>query len=171
MTTDTSSSDSSESAIAPSNKPHALIVLVGSALYAGFSPVASGTVGSLVALGIYWLIPEMQPWLILVPVILVSFAIGVPISTAMEHHYGNDPSEVVWDEVVGMWISVLLLPRIWYVLVIAFFVFRVFDIVKPPPAGYFDRMKGGFGIMMDDVIAGVYANIVMQLVVVVFSLR
>jgi phosphatidylglycerophosphatase A len=171
MTTGTSSSDSSASACAPSNKPNAVVVFVGSAGYAGFFPVASGTVGSAVALALFWIIPPLQDWIVLLPCILVSLAIGIPIASAMEKHYGEDPSEVVWDEVVGQWIALLLLPPIWYLWVAAFFVFRVFDIIKPPPANVFDRMRGGFGIMMDDVIAGIYANLVIQLVVIVFSLR
>jgi phosphatidylglycerophosphatase A len=171
MTIGTSSSDSSARAAAQSNRPNALIVFVASACYAGFSPVASGTVGSAVALALFWLIAPMQHWLVLSVCIVLSFAAGVPIATAMERHYGDDPSEVVWDEVVGMWISLLLLPSRWYLWVAAFFIFRIFDIIKPPPAGYFDRMKGGFGIMTDDLIAGVYANLVVQLIVFAFSLR
>lgn len=171
MTTDSSSSDSLESGAVQSNKPHWLIILIGSAMYAGFSPVASGTVGSFVALVVYWFFPFMQPLWILAPVVVIAFAVGIPISTVMERHFGKDPSEVVWDEVVGMWIALVLLPPVWYIAILTFLVFRVFDIIKPQPARYFDRMSGGFGIMMDDVVAGVYANIVMQVFVVVFSLR
>lgn len=171
MTIAGSSLNSSESDAARPNKPGILVVLIGSACYAGFAPVASGTVGSAVALAAYWLIPPMQSWTILLPAVVVSFALGVPVASAMERHYGKDPSEVVWDEVVGMWIALLFLPARWYIAATAFFVFRLFDIVKPPPARHFDRMPGGFGIMMDDVIAGIYANIVVHALVIIASMR
>jgi phosphatidylglycerophosphatase A len=162
---------SSEPGTARSSKPAAPVVFIGSACYAGFSPVASGTVGSAVALAVFWLVPPLQHWAVLLASILVSFAIGIPIATVMERHYGHDPSEVVWDEVVGMWISLFMLPAVWYWWLTAFLLFRAFDIVKPPPARFFDRMKGGFGIMMDDVIAGLYANLLVQIIIVILSRR
>jgi phosphatidylglycerophosphatase A len=70
---------------------------------------------------------------------------------------------VTIDEAVGMWISLIFLPKKIFVVIAAFFIFRIFDIIKPYPAKKFDRMHGGVGIMMDDVIAGAYANIVVQL--------
>ena len=90
--------------------------------------------------------------------------LGLPAAKALEQKHGDDPSLVVLDEAVGMWIAAAFLPKIWWVMLAAFILFRVFDIVKPQPARYFDRMGGGGGIMMDDVIAAVYANIVMQIV-------
>jgi phosphatidylglycerophosphatase A len=129
---------------------------------AGYFPIASGTVGSAVALALYWVIPGFDLWWVLAGASLLALLAGIPASSVMERQYGEDPSEVVIDEVVGMWISLLFVPKIWYLALIAFFVFRIFDIIKPPPARQFDRMHGGFGIMMDDVAAGVYANLVVQ---------
>jgi phosphatidylglycerophosphatase A len=81
----------------------------------------------------------------------------------MEKWLGQDPAPVVIDELAGMWISVVLVPPAPLNAAAAFLLFRFFDIVKPPPARQFDRLHGGTGIMMDDVAAGIYANIVLQL--------
>jgi phosphatidylglycerophosphatase A len=95
---------------------------------------------------------------------LVLLLIGIPASTLVAREAGtDDPGFVVLDEVVGQWIALIgatLTPWSW---LLAFLLFRVFDITKPPPARQFDRMHGGFGIMMDDVAAGVYALILVVL--------
>ena len=80
----------------------------------------------------------------------------------MEKWYGHDPAEVTIDEVVGMWISLFLLPKKIFVVLSAFILFRILDIIKPPVSRKFDKMHGGLGIMMDDVIAGIYTNIILQ---------
>lgn len=138
-----------------------------SALGVGFAPIASGTFGSAFALLFYFLIPGFSLWYVLCAASVVAFVIAVPMAARAEVVYGQDPSMVVIDEVVGMWLAVAspLLPRDWVFAVVAFFLFRLFDIVKPWPANVFDRRKGGFGIMMDDVIAGLYANIAAHLVI------
>ena len=83
----------------------------------------------------------------------------------MENYYGHDPAEVTIDEVVGQWISLLFIPPTFLAAAASFLVFRFMDIIKPFPARNFDRQHGGFGIMMDDVVAGIYANIVMQIAI------
>lgn len=90
---------------------------------------------------------------------------GVNASHLMEQRYGHDPAEVTIDEIVGMWVSLLLLPKNIVIAACAFVLFRVFDIIKPFPARKFDNVSGGLGIMMDDVIAGLYTNLIMQLFV------
>jgi phosphatidylglycerophosphatase A len=144
--------------------PPFVVRLLAGGFFTGYAPVASGTVGSALAVAIYWLIPGMDAWQVLLPVSLLSLVAGMPLATRMERHYGEDPSEVVLDEMAGMWIALLFVPKIWYLVLAAFLLFRFFDIVKPPPARQFDRMKGGFGIMMDDAAAGVYANLVVQII-------
>lgn len=138
-----------------------------SALGTGFAPIASGTFGSAFALIFYFLIPGFSLWYVLLAASTVVFVIAVPFATKAEHVYGNDPSMVVIDEVVGMWITLVspLLPMSWIYAVVGFFLFRLFDIVKPWPANVFDKRTGGFGIMMDDVIAGIYANIASHLII------
>ncbi len=83
----------------------------------------------------------------------------------MEKVYGDDPAEVTIDEVLGMWISLILLPKRILVAVLAFLIFRVLDIVKPYPARRFDNLRGGYGVMLDDVISAVYTNLIVQLAV------
>jgi phosphatidylglycerophosphatase A len=139
-----------------------LIKAFASGLFSGYSPVASGTVGSAVAVAIYFLPGFEQPFIIL-PVGFFVFLAGIHVAHRMEQHYGHDPAEVTIDEIVGMWISLLLLPKSLLVALCAFILFRLFDILKPFPARRFDNARGGIGIMMDDVIAGIYANLLMHL--------
>lgn len=136
--------------------------LFASALFSGYSPIASGTVGSAVGAAIYF-IPGFESVVFIVPSILIIFILGIKVATVMEQRYGHDPAEVTIDEVVGMWISLFLLPKNMIIALTAFFIFRFLDIIKPFPARKFDTMHGGFGIMMDDVVAGIYTNIIIQL--------
>lgn len=133
----------------------------GSGLFSGYAPFASGTVGSAVGLAIYW-IPgfERPEWIISVSAAVLFF--GVIASQRMEKAFGHDPSQVTIDEVLGMWISLLLLPKGLLISAIAFVVFRALDVVKPYPARTFDRLQGGAGIMLDDVVAGLYTNIALR---------
>jgi phosphatidylglycerophosphatase A len=147
-------------------EPSFVTKLFASALFSGYSPVASGTVGSAVALAFYF-IPGFESLFIISTSILVVFILGIKAASTMERRYGHDPAEVTIDEVVGMWISLFLLPKKILIVIAAFFAFRFFDIIKPFPARRFDTMHGGFGIMMDDVIAGIYANIILQLALLI----
>ena len=138
--------------------------LLGTVLFAGYAPIAPGTVGSAVALALYWVLPFTENGTIAISFALAGLFLGVPAATYLEQRHGDDPSIVVFDEAVGMWLALVFLPKIWWVALASFLLFRLFDIVKPQPARYFDNMRGGAGIMMDDVIAGVYANIAMHIV-------
>jgi phosphatidylglycerophosphatase A len=144
------------------------VKLFASGLLTGYSPVASGTVASALALGLYFLIPLLSNSLVLAILCLVTFFVGLRVSAIMESAYGHDPAEVTIDEVVGMWVSLILLPPEALIGAAAFLLFRFFDIIKPFPARAFDNKRGGLGIMMDDVIAGIYTNILLQ-VLVAFS--
>jgi len=137
---------------------------IGSGFYTGYFPVASGTVGSLAAIVIY-LIPGFENLFIIIPATLIFMVYGIFIGTKFEAQYGKDPSECTVDEVVGTWISLVALPKTLWVIVAAFFLWRILDIIKPPPARNLERLKGGPGIMIDDVISGIYTLIVMHLVV------
>ncbi|MEI6669831.1 MAG: phosphatidylglycerophosphatase A [Acidobacteriota bacterium] len=134
--------------------------------YTGYSPVAPGTAGS--AAGLLLIVPLRMlgsPWLD-VGAALVVFAVGIWSATVVERQLGiEDPGIVVVDEVLGMLVSLLWLPLSWPVVVAAFLLFRVFDIIKPWPAGRFEHLGGGLGIMADDAMAGVYANLVVQVLV------
>jgi phosphatidylglycerophosphatase A len=135
-----------------------------SGLFSGFSPIASGTVGSAVGL-VFYAIPGFERWYVLLPASLLILALGIRASDAMEQVYGHDPGEVTIDEVLGMWVSLLFLPKTILVAAIAFFIFRILDIVKPYPARKFDNLHGGTGVMLDDVVSAVYTNLLLQLAV------
>ena len=95
---------------------------------------------------------------------LVLLLIGIPASAIVAREAGTeDPGFVVLDEVVGQWVALIGATTLWWSWLLAFLLFRVFDILKPPPARQFDRMHSGFGIMMDDVAAGLYALILVWL--------
>lgn len=143
-------------------RPNFIDKLISTGLGTGLSPFAPGTVGSLLALLVY-AIPGFEKIYVMIPVIVVFFAWGTYSAGRMENVYGHDPSRVVIDEIVAMWISLLFLPKRLILAVIVFFVFRILDIVKPWPANVFDRRSGGISIMMDDVACGVYANLLLQL--------
>ncbi len=120
---------------------------------AGYSPVAPGTVGSLVTVVAVWLLP-LTPLRIAVALVVV-FLVGGWAGSRVERVLGRkDPGVIVIDEVAGMLLSVILLPRTIPVLVTAFLLFRLFDIWKPFPARESQALTGGLGVMMDDLIAG-----------------
>ncbi|MBI2154301.1 MAG: phosphatidylglycerophosphatase A [Candidatus Rokubacteria bacterium] len=122
---------------------------------AGLVPVAPGTAGSLLAALLLWLLPfsNLSLGVTLVSVVLA----GIWAGGRIERLSGReDPGLIVIDEVAGMMLSVLVLPRTLEVVLVAFFCFRVLDIVKPFPASQAQSLPGGFGVMMDDLIAGAY---------------
>lgn len=136
--------------------------LVSTGLGSGRSPVAPGTAGTVVGLLIYF-IPGFEKFYVIVPAILVFFVWGTYAADRMEKVYGHDPSRVVIDEIVAMWISLVFLPKRLILVAIGFFIFRMLDIFKPYPASYFDKKNGGIYIMLDDVVCGVYTNVILQL--------
>lgn len=140
------------------------IKIFASALYSGYAPVASGTAGSLVGLILYF-VPGFESNYVLLPACVLVFLLGGFAAGKMEMFYGHDPAAVTIDEVLGMWVSLLFLPKSLLLAVGAFIVFRLLDVVKPWPARFFDRKHGGWNIMLDDVVAGIYTNLVLQLAV------
>jgi phosphatidylglycerophosphatase A len=133
----------------------------------GLSPVAPGTAGSLVAL-IPWLALRQLDWPIYLAAMFVAFVVGVWACAWAVRRVGvDDPGFAVWDEFVGQWIALLPLviaPRHWMWIFAGFILFRIFDIAKPWPVSWADRrVHGGFGVMLDDVIAGIYAALVLWL--------
>jgi len=146
----------------PGSEPSIPVKLFASGLYTGYAPAASGTLGSAIAAAFYF-IPGFESPFILGPVILFVFGLGIKASSIMEKRYGHDPAEVTIDEMVGMWITLFLLPKTIPVVLSAFFIFRLLDIIKLFPASWFDSKPGGFCIMIDDVVCGIYANITMHL--------
>lgn len=144
-----------------------LVSLCSSALATGFgsgySPFAPGTAGSLVGLVLFWPLQRLDLGL-QVAVVIVVFVLGVAVAGDVAQRVGReDPGIVVVDEVVGMWISLLALPWSPGVAFAGFFLFRVMDVVKPFPARRLEDLPAGWGIMADDVMAGIYANVALRL--------
>jgi phosphatidylglycerophosphatase A len=133
--------------------------------YVGYAPVAPGTVGSLAGLAVYGLLRATQaPPLADLLVIATLFGAGVWSGTHAERHFGGtDPGPGVIDEVVGMLVTLWLLPATWTLAVLGFLIFRVFDVIKPWPAGRLESLHGGLGMMADDVMAAIYANLALRL--------
>ena len=138
-----------------------MALVIASAAGAGYSPIAPGTVGSAVTAIALWLIPFSRP--ALVATLCAVIVIGIWAGSRVERTLGvKDPGVVVIDEVAGMLLSVLFLPRTIAVLVTAFLLFRLFDIWKPFPARESQVLAGGLGVMVDDLIAGVYALVLVS---------
>ncbi len=130
----------------------------------GLFPKAPGTAGSLVALLLWFLLLMKLHWLAQIGVIVLACALGVWASAwAIKQIRISDPGYIVWDEFVGMWIALLALPGgiIWPF--IAFIMFRLFDVFKPWPVSWADRqVKGAWGVMLDDILAGLLAALSIQ---------
>lgn len=140
-----------------------LNVLFASFLYTGFFPFAPATFATAVFLLLYWLVPG-GAWLAGWVALAVTAVLSVPASTAMEARYGKDPHCVVIDEVVGIQIALVgAAPTLWGV-VAAFLLFRVFDVWKPYPIDRLQALPGGWGIVIDDAIAGLYTRVAVILI-------
>ncbi|MDC1527605.1 phosphatidylglycerophosphatase A [Gammaproteobacteria bacterium] len=133
----------------------------------GLSPRAPGTMGTIVAVPLYLLMATFLSQYAYLGLILVSFVIGIYLCGRTAKDLGvHDHGGIVWDEFVGYWITMFMVPLTWYWVLAGFMLFRLFDILKPFPIGWLDRkVEGGLGIMLDDVLAGVYAAICLQLII------
>lgn len=144
--------------------------IISTGLGVGYFPLAPGTMGSLAILIAYWICPEMSS-LQLSMIILALSALGIYTATITENEMksklgpdrGNDPGIIVIDEIIGMLIALLFIPKTMFFLITAFILFRIFDIAKPYPARKMEKLPGGWGIVLDDIMAGIYANIVIQI--------
>ena len=142
-----------------------LIKFISSFGYAGYFPVASGTFASAVGLVLCYFLHENLTAYSIVFVIIT--ALGFLYSGQMERIEGQkDPSAVVIDEISGIMISFYMIPfTSWAVVLTTFFLFRACDMFKVYPAGKFEAIKGGPGIMLDDIVAGIYTNLAMQIAI------
>ncbi len=134
---------------------------VASVGYVGFFPVAPGTAASAVAALAYWLVGPLQQFSVLAPAAVAAFVVGgVATSRVVGGGGPKDPAHVVCDEVAGQWIALLTVTHAgrWEFILLAFLLFRLFDVWKPQPVAFFDRRQGAWYVMMDDVAAGIYAN-------------
>ena len=141
-----------------------LAVFVATVAYCGYFPFAPGTVGSAAGLGVYLLVWWTASPVGEVALILGLFAAGVWAGTTAERYFGGiDPGPVVIDEVVGMLITLAFIHVGWSGALVGFMLFRIFDVIKPFPAGRFESLHGGLGVMADDAMAAIYANVSLRL--------
>jgi len=129
----------------------------------GLAPKAPGTFGTLAEVHIYWVIQDLLLPLYLLW-LLVTFVAGVYWCQRSSQALGvHDHGGIVWDEMFGYWLTMLLAPAGWLWMLLGFVLFRAFDILKPWPIGWVDRrLGGGLGIMLDDALAAVYAWVLLQ---------
>jgi len=142
---------------------HRVGLFIATCGYLGYVPVAPGTFGSAAGLVVFYAVRSTGSTAVEVGAIIVLFAISIWSGTVAEHHLGGvDPAPVVLDEVVGMLVTLALLPVSVTGAIVGFFVFRVLDVVKPWPSARFERLPGGLGVMADDGMAALYGNLVMR---------
>jgi phosphatidylglycerophosphatase A len=140
-----------------------LIKIITSFFYIGHSPVMPGTLGSLAGLLIYFVVKDKLP--VYIFSILFLFALGILFSSEAERVYKRkDAQMIVIDEACGMMLSLFLVQYSLWIMILGFVLFRVFDIIKPPPARRIEKFSGAYGVMFDDVIAAIYTNLVLQIV-------
>ena len=146
----------------PQERPRPLLALaVATSFGVGFAPAAPGTFGSAAGLVLWWLLP---PTVTVQAIAIVAlFVLGSWSGNVAEHYYGRtDPGQVVIDEVMGMLITLFMNPVGWRGALGAFFLFRLFDVIKPYPANRLEKLPGGVGVMADDGMAAIYANLALR---------
>ncbi|MBM7038128.1 phosphatidylglycerophosphatase A [Vibrio ulleungensis] len=145
--------------------------LLATGFGSGLSPIVPGTMGTLASIPLYLLLVQL-PVSAYIVVLIVTFFIGIKICQVASDDMGvHDHGSIVWDEFVGMWLTMLIVPLLklpadeWKWLIAGFVLFRFFDMVKPWPIGWLDaRIHGGLGIMIDDIVAGIMAGISLYIV-------
>jgi phosphatidylglycerophosphatase A len=136
-----------------------------SGLFTGHLPKAPGTWGSALSAIILWFLWP-SAWYYQALIVILAYPFVVYFADNGVRYYGHDGHPIVIDEIYGQAITLFMAPRNALVYVIGFFLFRIFDIIKPPPAREWEKLRGGYGIVADDMAAGVYAAIVLELLIV-----
>ena len=137
----------------------------------GCAPKMPGTIGTLVGILFYFPLVSLSSaypsWPVYIGVTIALFLLGIWLCDVTANHLGvHDHGGIVWDEIVGFLITMTMVPFDWRFILLGFVLFRLFDIWKPWPISWLDnRVSGGLGIMLDDVLAGIYALIMLQLIV------
>ena len=140
-----------------------LMYPIGTFFYLGRARFAPGTVGSVGGILLYYVIKNNVP--LYACVLALMCILGVWSARRIcEHRHDPDPSEVVIDEVAGILVTLFLIPYHWVLVILGFILFRIFDIVKPWPIRPLEKIKHGYGVMLDDIVAGVFSNFLLQIV-------
>lgn len=141
------------------------IHLMSLGIGSGLSPKAPGTAGTVMAVALYYFLLKDLGAANYIAIVVALSGLGVYLCGRTAAELGvHDHPAIVWDEFIGFWLCAFMLPQGWSWLLAAFILFRIFDIIKPWPISWLDkRMKGGFGIMIDDIVAGLFAWLVLQL--------
>ena len=135
-----------------------LVKVISSGFGLGYSPVASGTVGSLLGIPLVWFYPNS------LVMALLLIILGIWSSSQGEKLFGEkDSSKIVIDEVAGYYLAMLALPLTWPFFLSAFFLFRILDVIKPGPIKRLQELKGGWGVVADDLAAGILTNIILRI--------
>lgn len=135
----------------------------------GYTPIISGTIGSLLGILLFYIMLLFEvPVFISVFILILLFFLGLITSTKAEKIFNKkDPRQIVIDEVVGCLLYVLLIPyNIWYII-LGFIIYRFLDIIKPYPANWVQRLHGGWGIMLDDIVAGLYTGVIIRIISII----
>ncbi len=135
----------------------------------GYAPVAPGTAGAILASAVAFLLQSFfslsHYWIILSGLIVTFFFLGILATDKLENEWGKDPGKIVIDECIGQWLTYLFIPFGYIEIFIGLIFFRIFDISKPLFIKRLEKIPGGLGVMLDDVGAGIIANILLQLMV------
>lgn len=145
----------------------AFIKLLVTGFYTGYTPVVPGTAGSLIGVALYFGVSRF-PWYFYLLILIGLFFLGVGASNQATIHFfkERDSRRIVIDEICGLLVTMFLIPLSIKLIIIGFLIFRFIDILKPPPLRRLEELPGGWGIMTDDILAGVYSNLILRAVMV-----
>ncbi len=151
-----------------------LYTYLATALGIGYIPKAPGTFGSLAAMAVYIAFPDaffgMENLPYTIAGLLLFCLFSVYVSQKAEQNLEHDAPQIVIDEFCGYFVSVLFLPKTLLIALLAFILFRVFDIAKPFPVNRSQKLPGGWGIVADDVLAGIYSNLCLRILILIFPI-
>ena len=138
-----------------------LVKLFSTLFFSGYFPLAPGTCGSLVTVILAWFLIPGESWLLVI-ITLIWLFVALFIGREAERLFGHDDRKINIDESAGMLLSIVWVPKKFILYGVAFLLFRLYDIVKPPPIRGLEKIEG-FGVTLDDLIAGLYANVTLQI--------
>lgn len=145
-----------------------VLTFLATGCYSGYLPLAPGTWGSMVGVALYWGISGLPPLSYAAAAVAFIFLSIWAAEHARRIFGEEDPSRVVIDEIAGYLVAMAFHEPSLYIMIAAFIVFRIFDVIKPPPARWMERrLPGGIGIVMDDVMAGIYTNLALYALIFV----